>query len=63
MNKPFLTPDNVMQHKYQVDSDDWAYDTCLKLHMEINDYLDYLIDSTKYNTGGKYANWLNCCLI
>lgn len=59
MEKPFLTPDNVMLSKHQVDTDSWGYNSCLELHMQINSYIEFLCDNSSFDGGGKYASWLN----
>jgi len=57
MNKPFLTPDNVLQ--YQSEGRGWSFDKCLELHMEINSYINHLCDNDNFDGGGEYALWLN----
>lgn len=59
MKKPHLTPDNVMNSENQVDCRSWESDKCLRLHMEINDYIEFLCDNNSFDGGGRYASWLN----
>lgn len=59
MNKPFLTPENIMLPKHQVESNSWGSSKCLDLHMEINSYVEFLCGNDGCDAGGHYANWLN----
>ena len=57
MNKPFLTPENVMQ--YQSEGGSLFFKDHLNKHMEINSYIEHLCGSQRLDGGGEYANWLN----
>lgn len=57
MKKPFLTPENVMDH--QLESGRWGFNKCLDLHMEINSYINHICGNEKFDGGGEYADWLN----
>lgn len=57
MEKPFLTPENVMS--YQSEGNGFHFDKCLKLHMEINEFINASCENDEFDAGGAYACWLN----